>query len=94
MAAGSVTVSNPEGLHLRPAEMFVRLARQFEAEIEVRKDQTCVDGKSILDIITLFAGQGARLSIRAIGRDAPEALKALRKLVEGGFAEIHSSEEA
>ena len=54
-AEGTVIVINPEGLHARPAEMFVRLANHFEAKVEVIKDGECVDGKSILGILTLFA---------------------------------------
>lgn len=86
-ATGDVTVSNPQGLHARPAEMFVRMANQFQANIEVIKDGECVDGKSILEILTLFAVQGTQLSIRATGCDAPDAVKALTELVAEGFAE-------
>ena len=85
--AGTVTVSNPQGLHARPAEMFVKLANQFDARIEVFKDRECVDGKSILGMLTLFAVQGTQLSIRATGFDVPDALKALAGLFEEGFAE-------
>ena len=92
--AGTVTVSNPEGLHARPAEMFVKLAGKFKAKIEVVKDGECVDGKSMLSILTLFAVQGTQLSIRATGCDAPDALKALSELLEGGFAEKQLSDEA
>lgn len=93
-AEGTVIVINPEGLHARPAEMFVRLANHFEAKVEVIKDGECVDGKSILGILTLFAEKGSRLSIRATGGDAARALKALTDLVEEGFAEDHVSDEA
>jgi phosphocarrier protein HPr len=85
--ARNVTVSNPQGLHARPAEMFVRMANQFQAKIEVIKDGECVDGKSILEILTLFAVQGTQLSIHATGCDAPDAVKALTELVAEGFAE-------
>ena len=82
-----VTVSNPQGLHARPAEMFVRMANQFEARIEVIKDGECVNGKSILEILTLFAVQGTQLSIRATGCDASDAVKSLTELFAEGFAE-------
>jgi phosphocarrier protein HPr len=91
--AGIVMVSNPQGLHARPAEMFVKLANQFDAKIEVLKDGECVDGKSILGMLTLFAVQGTQLSIRATGYDAPDALKALAGLFEEGFAEKQVSDE-
>ena len=89
----SLTVNNPQGLHARPAEMFVKLADQFEAKIEVIKDGECVDGKSILGILTLFAVQGTQLSIRATGSDATDALTALTELFAEGFAEKQISDE-
>ena len=92
-AATTVTVSNPQGLHARPAEMFVKLASQFEAKIEVIKDGECVDGKSILGILTLFAVKGTQLSIRATGCDASDALEALTELFAEGFAEEQVSDE-
>lgn len=82
-----VTVANPQGLHARPADMFVKLAAQFESTIEVVKDNERVDGKSILAILTLAAVQGTQLHIEATGPDAEQALCALAKLVEQQFAE-------
>ncbi len=82
----TVTVVNPQGLHARPADLFVRLAKQFDADIEIIKDNRRVDGNSILSILTLAAEQGTRLTIRASGRNAEEALEALADLIERGFA--------
>ena len=83
----TVTVTNSQGLHARPADMLVRLARQFEAEIELEKDGERVDGKSILSVMTLGAEQGTKIAIRAIGQDADEAVRALAQLIVSGFTE-------
>ncbi len=83
----TVVVINPQGLHARPADLFVRLANQFESRIEVVKDGKRIDGKSILDIMTLAAEQGSQLSIEATGRDAEAARDALVELIEQGFIE-------
>jgi phosphotransferase system HPr (HPr) family protein len=85
--AGQVIISNPQGLHARPADLFVKLANKFEAKIEVIKGGERVDGKSILGILTLVAEQGTQLSIEAKGPDAPRALRALVQLVQNGFDE-------
>ena len=53
VAKKTVAIRNPEGLHARPADMFVRLAKQFDADIQVAKDNEFVDGKSIIMILTL-----------------------------------------
>ncbi len=82
----TVVISNPQGLHARPAEMFARLALQFESEIEVIRDSHRVDAKSILHILTLGAAQGTELTLHAQGDDAEVALEALARLVESDFA--------
>ena len=64
-AQRTVTVINPQGLHLRPLDMFVKLAGQFESRIELEKKGDRVDGKSILAILTLSVEQGTELTIMA-----------------------------
>jgi phosphotransferase system HPr (HPr) family protein len=81
----TVRIVNPQGLHARPADLFVKLACQFEADVDVTKGTESVDGKSILSILTLAAEQGTELTIGARGRDAQEAIEALVGLVEAGF---------
>ena len=81
----TVVVSNPQGLHARPAELFSRLALQFEADIEVVRDDLRIDAKSILNVLTLGAAQGATLVIEARGADAGKALDALERLVVSDF---------
>ena len=83
-----VTLVNPQGLHMRPADMFVRVANRFAAQIQVAKDDESVDGKSILQILTLAASQGTELVIEATGPDAQAAAAALVALVESGFNDV------
>lgn len=80
-----VTIVNPQGLHARPAYMFAELAGRFDASIELEKDGEKIDGKSILSILTLAAGHGAKIKLIATGHDAQEALAALGDLVDAGF---------
>lgn len=80
-----VVITNRQGLHARPADMFVRAASRFQARIEVIKDGNRVDGKSILGVLTLVAEEGSELQIEASGPDAQAALKALSQLVESNF---------
>lgn len=82
-----MTVSSPQGLHLRPAHMLVNVAQQYQSGIEIIRDGEAVDGKSVLSILTLAAEQGVQLTIRATGEDADQALDALAELFESGFRE-------
>jgi phosphocarrier protein HPr len=82
-----VEVVNLRGLHARAAARFVKTAEQFQAEIEVAKDDLKVSGISIMGLMMLAAAKGAALEIRARGREARPALAALVALVESGFDE-------
>ena len=75
-------VNNPQGLHMRPGELFVRMAGSFEAKIEVINGDRRVDGKSLLDVVTLGAEKGTELEIEADGPDAEAALDALTEFVQ------------
>jgi phosphocarrier protein HPr len=80
-----LVLANPMGLHARAAAMFVRIANRFHSEIQVEKEGTRVNGKSILGLLTLAAGSGQRLTIRAWGFDASDAVGALALLIARGF---------
>ena len=82
-----VCLVNSQGLHMRPADMFVRMANRFSSDVQVGKGDQLVDGKSILSILTLAAEQGVELRIVAIGKDASKAVDALAELIGSGFAE-------
>lgn len=83
----TVVITNPQGLHARPADLFARTANRFESKIEVVRDNIRVNGKSILDIMTLAAAEGTELVLEACGPDAEEALEALATLVALDFEE-------
>lgn len=93
-ATRMVEVRNEQGLHARPADMFVRQAKQYDAQIEIIKEGERFDGKSILSLMTLAAVQGTKLLLQATGPDADEALDALAELFERGFEEDRISEPA
>ena len=82
---------NPQGFHARPAHLFVKLASQFQAQIEILKGNEVINGKNILDLLTMGAGNGTTLTLRASGPDAESAVNALAQLVEGGFGEMNSA---
>ncbi|MCC6429003.1 MAG: HPr family phosphocarrier protein [Phycisphaerales bacterium] len=82
-----VTIINRLGLHARPAMSFVDAASVFKSEVKVCREDTEVDGKSIMQMMMLAAGQGTELTIIAEGPDAEAACKALKALVDAGFEE-------
>ncbi len=78
----NVEIKNSDGLHMRPAMLFVDVASQFRSDIKVCHNSTEVDGKSIMQMTMLAATMGTTLKITADGSDANEALEALKDLVE------------
>src|SRR5712692_3923982 len=80
-----ITIVNRLGLHARPAAMFVRVSSRFRAEIWVSKEGDEINGKSIMGLMMLAAGQGSTLRVRAEGPDAAEAVKELEELIQSRF---------
>lgn len=85
-----VTVQNPLGIHMRPADVLSREAQKFSSQIVIEKDGQLVDCKSILSILTLGARQGAQLNLKATGEDAVTAVDVLTELFASGFDETDS----
>jgi phosphocarrier protein HPr len=82
-----VPVVNRLGLHARPAAMFVRIASRHRSEIWVSKEGEEVNGKSIMGLMMLAAGQGSKLRIRCEGPDAEKAMEELEQLINERFNE-------
>jgi len=83
----SLEIRNRLGLHARAAAMLVQTASEFDAEVTVAKDGQVVNGRSIMGVMMLAAEQGSRIEVTTRGRQAAEALQAIRELVEGRFKE-------
>ena len=83
----TLTIINQLGLHARPAMSFVDTANGFDSDIQVRKGEQAVDGKSIMQMMMLAATKGTELEVEAAGPDAADALAALRELVDRKFDE-------
>ena len=56
-----LVVKNKLGIHARPAAMIVRLAKKYDADVFVQRDDDQVDGKSIMGLMMLAAGKGSKL---------------------------------
>lgn len=84
----TVKIVNKLGLHARASALFVKTATRFACEVFVTKGQNRVNGKSIMGLLMLAAGQGSKIQIETEGVDAGPALDKLEKLVAKGFNEI------
>ncbi|MBI4365530.1 MAG: HPr family phosphocarrier protein [Deltaproteobacteria bacterium] len=80
-------IQNTLGLHARAAALFVKVANRFRAQVHVRRDQTVVNGKSIMGVLMLAAANGTKIEIVADGPDAAQAVDELGKLIGEKFGE-------
>ncbi|MDD5423345.1 MAG: HPr family phosphocarrier protein [Candidatus Omnitrophica bacterium] len=77
----TIMIKNKQGLHARPAALFVQIANKFNSDITIAKGKQKVNGKSIMGIMMLEAGAGAKIVIAANGEDAERAIAELEKLL-------------
>jgi len=82
-----LTIINRLGLHARPSAMFVKTASRFKCEIWVEKDGERVNGKSIMGLMMLAAGQGSKLLLTCEGNDCDKALAEIEEIIRRKFDE-------
>jgi phosphocarrier protein HPr len=87
MIEKEVLIRNKLGLHARAAVKFVNMANRYGASVKIIKDNTEIDGKSILGILTLAATQGSTVLLRVSGKEEEEAIAALTALIKNKFDE-------
>ncbi|WP_328793879.1 HPr family phosphocarrier protein [Heliomicrobium gestii] len=82
-----LVLTNPTGLHARPAAQFVQTAARFKSKVRIIAGGKTADAKSILNVMTLGLKHGAAFTVSADGEDEAECLAALQALVESKFGE-------
>ncbi|TJX15223.1 HPr family phosphocarrier protein [Tissierella creatinini] len=84
----TLKLNNPEGLHARPAAIFVQVASRFSSELQIEAHGVSVNGKSIIGIMSLGAFHGEEITLTATGQDENLMIKALQQLVESEFKTV------
>jgi len=82
-----LVVLNKLGIHARPAAMIVRITNKFKSEVLVEKDEEQVNGKSIMGLMMLAAGNGSKVKFVVTGDDAQQMLAELEQLFARKFDE-------
>lgn len=81
----TVKVTNPVGLHARPATYFTQKANEFKSSISVEKDDRRVNAKSLLGILSLGITKDTEILLIANGPDEQEAIEGLVALIQSNF---------
>ena len=89
METRHVLLTHKVGLHARPSVKLTKLAKSFEARIELSlsSEGPWIDAKSIVKVMAVKAPKGVTLYFRADGGDAEATLKAMLALVASDFGE-------
>jgi phosphocarrier protein HPr len=94
MRSVELVVSNPSGLHARPATLFTEAAAGFASKITVEnvsRGKAPVDAKSTLMLLTAGVSRDHRIRLAADGPDEDAAIDALVTLVSSGLGEPSAS---
>lgn len=81
-------IVNKLGLHARASAKLTQLASSFPCEVWMERNQRRINAKSIMGVMMLAAGQGAKVLLETHGERAEEALQALLTLIAGKFGEV------
>jgi len=73
------------GLHIRPANELVNRISKFKSEVKVMKDDQIVDGKSVIDLLSLFISKNDKIKFIIEGEDEQEVIKVIRDFIEHDF---------
>jgi phosphotransferase system HPr (HPr) family protein len=72
-----ITIKSKQGLHARPAAVFVQIANKYSSTVTVRKGSEEVNGKSIMGILMMGADRLAELVLIVDGDDAEQSFQEL-----------------
>jgi phosphotransferase system HPr (HPr) family protein len=78
-------VNLENGLHLGPCSQIVQATQRYGCDLFIRKGDRAVNGKSMLDLLTLVAERGTVLTLEAVGEGAGEAIDAVVSLFDRNF---------
>lgn len=76
-----ITIKSTQGLHARPAALFVQIVNKYNCEVTISKRGERVNGKSIMGILTLGAEKGCTVLIDADGDEAEVLIRELEELL-------------
>ncbi len=89
MVTKKIRITNPTGLHMRPAGIFCNMASRFACKVTFNygEDQTNANAKSVLNVLGACVKSGDEIELVCEGEDETEALAAMVQIIEDGLGE-------
>ena len=79
------TITDPEGIHARPAGEFVKAAKGFASDVNITKDGKTVSAKKIFGVMGLGVKQGQEITVSVSGTDEDAAAAALEDFLRNNL---------
>jgi phosphocarrier protein HPr len=87
MQQREVEIANKLGLHARASAKLTQLAAKYQCDVIMARNNRKVNAKSIMGVMMLAAGKGARVTLMTDGPDETEAMEAIVALIDDLFGE-------
>ena len=87
MVTAKTKLVNPQGMHMRPAQLFVNTMAKYKSDVTIIFNGKSINAKSIMNLMAACIKQGSEIEIQCCGEQEAEALKAAVELVESGLGE-------
>ena len=88
MVSAKTTVINPQGMHMRPAQVFVGEMGKFKCDVSILFNGKAINGKSIMNLMASLIKKDSEIEIQCSGEDENEALAKAVELVEAGLGDL------
>ncbi len=79
------TLTDPEGIHARPAGELVKKAKEFESAVTISKDGKSADAKRLFALMGLAVKQGQEVVVSAEGPDEDAAIEAMSEFMKANL---------
>lgn len=83
MVEKDILVTNPSGLHTRPAKKIVDQAKTYASEITIAKGDKAGSAKTLIKLMKLGITMGTTITVRCEGEDEQAALEGIVALIDG-----------
>lgn len=87
MVQQEIEIINKLGLHARASAKLTQLAAKYQSEVWLTRDGRRVNAKSIMGVMMLAAGKGAKVMLETNGNDEEACFKAVNELIQNRFGE-------
>ncbi len=87
MIQQDLEIINKLGLHARASAKFTQMAARFQSDVWLTRNARRINAKSVMGVMMLAAGKGAKVTLEADGPDETEAIAALTALINDKFGE-------